>query len=401
MQPDKLKIAYVTSTDANDKRAWSGTHYSIFKALQKYCGDVYHVGPLKSYTELFLKASSKVFQIATLNQKKYDYFHSPLLSKTCARMISSRLSGRQFDLIFAPAGSTEIAHLDIDIPIIYLSDTTFSLLVDYYPAYTNLLKRSVRSGNQTEALALQKASLVLYSSEWAAASAVNDYVADRSKIHVIPFGANIENAPPADFVVSKRLEEKNPAGTCKLLFLNVDWHRKGGEIAFDTLVELDNMGIDAELIICGCVPPNGFSHKGLSVMPFLNKNKQDDLEKLRQLFWDADFLLLPTRQDCTPMVFCEANAFGLPVITTDTGGISSAIRSGVNGFALPIHAGGYDYAELIQRIYYDRPRYAELVQNSRIEFDQRLNWDSWGMAVNIAINDLLSTSATFNPRCAC
>ncbi|WP_137463714.1 glycosyltransferase, partial [Escherichia coli] len=43
-------------------------------------------------------------------------------------------------------------------------------------------------------------------------------------------------------------------------------------------------------------------------------------------------LLLPTIADCYGMVFCEAAAFGLPVVATDTGGVSSIVineRTGI------------------------------------------------------------------------
>src|SRR5207248_2243957 len=92
----------------------------------------------------------------------------------------------------------------------------------------------------------------------------------------------------------------------------------------------------------------------------------------------TDFLLVPTRADCAPIVFGEADAFGLPVITTNTGGVSEIVRDGENGFLLPYGTRGVDYAEVIARIYSDDERYAELVQASRAAFEDRLNWDAWG-----------------------
>lgn len=78
------------------------------------------------------------------------------------------------------------------------------------------------------------------------------------------------------------------------------------------------------------------------------------------------------------MVFCEANAFGLPVIARNTGGIPEIVRQGENGFMLPNTARGDAYAETIAQIYQDDQRYTELVISSRAAFDTRLNWDTWG-----------------------
>ena len=137
------------------------------------------------------------------------------------------------------------------------------------------------------------------------------------------------------------------------------------------------MGVDAELIICGCMPPVGVSHPRLRVIPFLNKRDPQQRQALEALYLNSDFLLLPTRSDCAPMVFCEAAAFGLPVVTTDTGGVSEIVKHGETGFALPHSARGDAYASIIVRAYRDAKRYAELSSASRARYEQRLNWDAW------------------------
>ena len=44
------------------------------------------------------------------------------------------------------------------------------------------------------------------------------------------------------------------SGRCHLLFLEVDWVRKGGDIAFETLLKLEELDMQAELLVCGCAP---------------------------------------------------------------------------------------------------------------------------------------------------
>jgi glycosyltransferase involved in cell wall biosynthesis len=232
---------------------------------------------------------------------------------------------------------------------------------------------------------LNKASLLVFSSTWAAQSAIEDYHVDERKIHCFPFGANFEEIPPKEVALAKKKSEH-----CKLLFVGVNWRGKGGEIAFDTLVKLEELGIQAELIVCGCIPPNTFSHKRMRVIPFLDKNDEQQRKELEKLYATSDFLLLPTRYDCTPMVFCEANAFGLPVITAHTGGVPEVVKSGENGFVLPYDAGGDRYAEVIARIYRDDQRYSELVRSSRSAFEERLNWDAWGISMKRTIVEQLT-----------
>ena len=131
---------------------------------------------------------------------------------------------------------------ETDLPIVYASDVTYALLNNYYPEFTNLFARSVRNGNLIEEHAIRRSEAVLFSSDWAARSAIDDYGADPSKVHVLPFGANLDQVPGRSVVL-----EHEQSGTCKLLFLAVSWERKGGEIARETLVDLIRLGIDAKL----------------------------------------------------------------------------------------------------------------------------------------------------------
>src|SRR5205807_2455437 len=81
-------------------------------------------------------------------------------------------------------------------------------------------------------------------------------------------------------------------------------------------------------------------------------------------------------------VIGEANAFGVPVITADTGGVADVVRNGENGYALPFEARGEAYAQIIAELYRDEQRYRQLAQSSRAAFEDRLNWDVWGRCVH-------------------
>ena len=50
------------------------------------------------------------------------------------------------------------------------------------------------------------------------------------------------------------------------------------------------------------------------------------------------------------MVFPEANSYGVPVITTDTGGVADVVHEGVNGHLLPIDARADAYADLLETV---------------------------------------------------
>ena len=127
----------------------------------------------------------------------------------------------------------------------------------------------------------------------------------------------------------------------------------------------------------------------MTVIPYLDKNDERQAREIEELYTMSDFLILPTRADCAPNVFKEANAFGLPVITTDTGGVADVVRDGENGYVLPFEARGNAYARVIAELYQDEQRYWQLAQSSRAAFDERLNWDAWGKAVHAIMQEVV------------
>lgn len=371
----RLAIAYVAPEDPRDKHAFSGSAYYMARALQKYCGNVYPLAPINSFEKRFLgRAINKGTGLLLKQNIAYDRL--TFVARKHARMVTQMLARQAFDVIVAPVAAPEIAFLKTTIPILLIEDATFALLHNYYPGYSDLAAWSARQSNAIEIAAYKNASVLLYSSKWAASSAIKDYQVDPQKVFAVPFGANLDVAPPRAIALARRKSER-----CRLLFMGIGWEKKGGEIAFETLLHLEKMGIPTELIICGSLPPAEFAHPHMYVIPFLNKNNVEQYKKLEQLYQSADFLLVPTRREAYGIVFCEASAYGLPSITTRTGGTPEVVRDGKNGFTLPYTARGHEYAELIASIYRDEQRYTALVESSRDEFERRLNWDSWGITI--------------------
>ena len=375
MTGTRLKIAFLTSTNVRDKHAWSGIHYYMARALERNVGEVNCLGPVDLKFHIH-KGRVLSFLSQKLVDKRFDYTHSFSVAKEYAKVFSEKLKNKKYDLIFAPASSSEIAFLETKIPIVYLSDTTFANMVDYYPAYSKLTKKSLLQGHEIERRAITNAKFALYPSEWAANSALKDYNADKSKVHVIPMGANIDEPPPCEKVL-----KKIKTGKCCLLFLGVNWERKGGEVAFDCMVKMNDMGIETLLTVCGCIPPKKFSHTKMKVIPFINKNDKEQYKQFENLLLNSDFLILPTKAECYGIVFCEASAYGLPSIVNDTGGVSGAVTNGKNGFLLPSNSTGNDYAKLIADVFRNDEKYDSLVKSSRNIFEMKLNWDAWAKKV--------------------
>jgi glycosyltransferase involved in cell wall biosynthesis len=370
-----IKVGFLSSQNYLDKNTFSGTLYYMHRALRAIEIQVIDLGePRKpSRWRNFLNRVFKNGDAPKVGSPRYMAESTKFASK-----IKKQLRQTPCDVIFAPVAKRELNFIETNIPIISLSDATFILFENNYQI--NLDKEEREWESKQESIAISKASKLVYSSEWAANSAISDYQADAAKIEVIPFGANLDEPPLATEVVSQK-----QTSSCRLLFIGRDWSRKGGDIAFQTLTCLNERGVNAELVVVGATPPPEIKHEKLRVIPYLNKNVPQQRKQLDELFLKSNFFIFPTRADCSPIVICEANAFGLPVFTTDVGGIPTIIKNGRNGYMLPLSASGEDYANLIVEKFSDRGVYENLVRSSREEYDRRLNWNKWAESLHQVI----------------
>ena len=375
----QVKVGFLSAHNYFDRNAWSGGVYRMYQALKSKGFQMVDLGnPEQPSSSLLKKIKNRLRPktgLASIGSKHYIE-----QNKRFANHLQRQLQQNPCDVIFAPVASREVSLLKDDIPVIYMSDATPELIKDTYNLYPS--EAGFLIADQQEKLAISKATKMVYPSDWVADSAVNYYKANPRDIKVVTFGANVD---PNMIPTPDRILERCQSKQCRLLFIGKDWQRKGGYIAFETLEILNQMGIDSELVFLGCIPPAGFQHQKMKVIPFLNKNIPEEQQQFSELLLNSHFLLFPTQADCSPFVICEANAFGLPVITSDVGGIPTIVQNGKNGYTLPLTASGQDYANLIAQNFVNKSDYQQLVYRARQEYETRLNWDKWADKVSEVI----------------
>jgi len=373
----RLRIGLLHRFDARDIRTWSGILFFMSRALETHVGEVVYLGPDKSigtkcierFTDVLNRLTRKISNKACFTDK------NRLLAFRLARVFGRRLKRNPCDIIFAPIASAELPFLNTGVPIVFCSDITWPLIIDYYPDL-NVTASARAESFYIESLAVRRAAACTFPSEWAAESCCNDFGTSPTLTYRIPFGANLTKPPARAVAIERTL-----GAPLKLLMVGVNWERKGGPIAFECLTCLLKDGIDASLTVCGCVPPPEFDHPRLRVVPFLNKRDPQQWKQFEQLYLDAHFMLLPTRAEALGVVLCEASAYGLPILATDTGGVRGALNDGVNGFAMPYEARGDAYARKITEAIAEPVRYQNLVISSRDEYERCLNWDAWAISM--------------------
>lgn len=386
-----MKIAYVTTYDATDRNAFGGHVYYMAQSLKSQSISLEYIGPLtQKYSYKFVFRVKEYFYNRLL-KKRYTRSRDRILLKDYARQISRKLCGLNVDIVFSPMspGSQPIAYLECDQPIVIWTDATLAGVIGFYPSFSNLCKETIKDGKANERSALSRCSLAIYTSEWAAQTAIEHYQIDPSKVKVIPFGPLVEC--DRDLGDVRKIVDSRPSNKCKLLFLGRLWHRKGGDIAFQVAKELNESGLNTELTVVGCHPIIDEPLPGfVRSLGYISKSTQEGANEINRLLAESHFLVLPTRADCTPFVFSEACSFGLPCISTNVGGISTIIRDDVNGKIFSKDASNEEYCTYISNLFSDKSQYKKLALSSFNEYQSRLSWSAAGQAVKKLLMDLIS-----------
>ncbi len=164
--------------------------------------------------------------------------------------------------------------------------------------------------------------------EWAKKSLVDDYNIPPEKVLVIPPGVDLEQWN----FQRQQTPKSAPKNPLRLLFVGGDFARKGGY----TLLEAFLNGLDRDYTLDIVTKDVSLKQKLTGINNLhLHCDLTANSQRLKQLYAQADIFVFPTEAECFGMVASEAMAAGLPVITTDIGGLSEQVEHGVNGLILP------------------------------------------------------------------
>lgn len=367
-----MKIGVITTKDpSSNRRVWSGSVFNSCRAIESRGYEIKYIAVRK---DVFVYLYYLLYKIwAFLFGKKSNPLYSIFISKRYAKSLESQ-DVKDVDVLFVPAMTSYIAYYNVKVPIIFFTDSTFQLYSDYYPQMTNLLKKNKREGLLLDRMVYNKSSAIICSSDWAKKSLIDDFGVDEKKIFVLEFGPNVDCN---DIVVNNKTLDIDDKGI-DILFMGVDWERKGGDIAVEACEELNKIGIRARLHIVGCSLPRSYIQRDfIKSYGFLNKNNPNEYCKILSLILQSDLFLLPTRAEAAGIVFSEASAYSLPIFTYNTGGVGNYVIDGVNGYKLPISCSGKDFAYKIRECIYNG-EWENLKKGCQSYYNSNLNWDVWG-----------------------
>jgi glycosyltransferase involved in cell wall biosynthesis len=361
-----MRIAFVDIEDPEDVATWSGTPYFMLQELRRQGVEVEVIAPLKRPFK-YLFAPQKA--VAKVTGRNLQINRHAIALRSFAAQVERRLKAKRFDAIFSTS-SIPVSLLQPGMPVLYWTDAVIEAVADYYDgSFSNMSSRELRIAHHQEQAALDRAAFAIYSSDWAAESVRRSYKISGDKVQVIEFGANLNVDHDLKDIVE--FDEQRLRSECVLLFIGINWDRKGGAFAFEAARLLNERGIKTRLkVVGGGGPEAPFVEK----LGFINKNTPEGQREFDRLFATSTFFVLPTRAEASAIVFCEASAYGLPIFAPKTGGLENYIIDSQTGYCLPLAADGSAYADLIAATLAAPDTYHRLSIGAFQRYRQTLNW---------------------------
>jgi glycosyltransferase involved in cell wall biosynthesis len=206
--------------------------------------------------------------------------------------------------------------------VVSATDATMVQLASFGALYDKTPNESLRGRLRTavDTFCAHRATLHAPWSEWAARSLRDDYGVPAHRIRVVPPGLNLEQWPLQD------RRPRAPGDVARLLFVGGDFVRKGGDLLLDVFSQHLQDRCELHLVTRDDVPERPGVH--------VYRNFGPNDPGLRDLYAYCDIFVLPTRADCFSLASMEAMATGLPVVTSEVGGIPEIVADGHSGFLI-------------------------------------------------------------------
>lgn len=188
---------------------------------------------------------------------------------------------------------------------------------------------------------------------------IEDYEMNPERVACIYTGSNspVPRAQPADPIRYARKE---------ILFIGLDWQRKGGPALLRAFRKLGERHPEATLTVVSRVPEDedlgGVNYVGL--VP---------LAEIPEYYARASIFCMPTRLEPFGNVFVEAMWHQLPIVATRVGALPDIVEDGMNGFLVP-PGDASALADRLSELLDDPERCARMGAASRGRAAGRYDW---------------------------
>lgn len=303
-----------------------------------------------------------------------------------AAAASRKIKEGGYDIVVAANMSGLVSMIETSLPIVYTTDATATLANAVYPVDAGR-RRGIREASiEFETRAVERADLVLVPSEYCRRSMCEDHGADPSKLHVIPFGANL--TPESD-ASSHEASVPTRDGGIELVVAAADPDRKRVAFCADVIELMVSRGWRTRLHYIG--PRHEICDR--SVVEWagrLNHGVASDRRRHREILRRSHLAILPSTSEMYGIAPIESAAFGRPSVVSAVGGLTTVVQDGVTGRCLPVETPVSGWADAIESMIVPTDRYQAYSAAALRRYQQDLNWNAWGRRVRGLVEELTS-----------
>jgi len=210
----------------------------------------------------------------------------------------------------------------------------------------------------------QNANKILLRSSNIALSLNEQYGCPEEKAGIVYAGVNVHSNSKGQS--NAGYNKKN------ILFVGVDWIRKGGDDLVSAFEIVLQKHPDASLTIVGCSPDID--------LPNCTIVGKIPAGEVGHYYEQASVFCLPTKVEPFGVVFIEALSFYLPIVATNVGAIPDFIVDGENGYL--VEPGDVQaLAEVLIDLIGDRERCRAFGNSGYSLYQERYNWDAVGKLI--------------------
>lgn len=288
--------------------------------------------------------------------------------------ILDQLHGQDLDVLFGCCISVILCELDVDVPIVYFSDTTARLVFDTYPQLRAQPEGCRRACDEIERQALGHASMSVFATELARMSAIRDYGVPQDRAFCVPMGANI--------AVKKTLSDSIAAApsreAIRLVMTAADPVRKQLDLAIDAVDALRRLGWAAELELIGPPTPRAIAHPYVRCLGRLSLATASGRRRNGEALQRSHLMILPSLGEAFGIAPCEAALLGKPSIVSAVGGLPEVVLHDVTGIVMGVGSTAEDYAQAIIGLAERPDRYQAMATAAAERARANFTWQRWG-----------------------
>ena len=349
----KENLFYIVEWDSDKKRTWSGTPYSLLKALSKYF-EIKDIN-IKIHIPFWRRVINKL----TRRGNDFGLYTHRVQRCRLKNEIKKGENVFQFsEVLYNTDGYN--CYIYIDLSVSYLNSILSNKELFAVSGFNQINSSYIEKRTKTQNQFFDSCSGIFTMSHWLKSFLIEECKINRNRVHYIGGGSNVDISK-----IRYDLKKGN-----KILFVGRDYKRKGLQIVYEAFLKLKEVMPNVELHVAG-PEQNPISENVVAGYYFHGECSHD---KLSDLFNNCDIFCMPSYFEAFGLVFIEALSYGLPCIGRNIHEMPYIIEDGITGKLIQDDNVDFLSASMFKLL--NDNQIFENVKKRRDFYTQHYSWDN-------------------------